>query len=125
MARMWVERFASKGIPIDDWEHGPVLRPEDRTLVPQNVLKVVVASFTFRFISVEQIRAYLSYYELKTQPSSRLPVSGGDHWEFQRWFEKLPKYLLEDAKRTKVVKALREALAVAEAGAFTKVLPPD
>jgi len=29
-------------------------------------------------------------------------------------------YLLEDAKRTKVVKALKEALDFAESGAFTK-----
>jgi hypothetical protein len=87
------------------------------------MLKVAVASFTFRFISVEQIRDCLSYYEQKTHPSSRLSTRGGDHWEFERWFERLPMYLLEDAKRTKVVKALRKALVVAEAGAFTEVLP--
>jgi hypothetical protein len=87
-----------------------------------------VASFTFRFVSVEQVRNCLSYYEQKTHPSSMLPDitlrnMGGDHGECQRWFERLPMYLLEDAKRTKVVKALHRALQVAEAGAFEKLLP--
>jgi hypothetical protein len=36
---------------------------------------------------------------------------GGDHGETQRWFEKLPNYLLEKAKRPKVVSALERALA--------------
>jgi hypothetical protein len=88
------------------------------------MLKVAVASFTFRFVSIAQIRDCLFYYEQKTHPSSRILTSGGDHWEFERWFERLPMYLLEDAKRAKVVKALRRALVVAEAGAFVEVLPP-
>jgi hypothetical protein len=37
-----------------------------------------------------------------------------DHWEAQRWFEQLPMYLLEDAKRKKVVAALQKALKLAE-----------
>jgi hypothetical protein len=87
------------------------------------VLKVTVAGFTFHFISVEQIQACLSYYEQKIHPSSRLATSGGDRWEFERWFERLPMYLLEDAKRIKVLKALHKALSVAEAGAFEEILP--
>jgi len=87
------------------------------------MLKVTVAGFTFRFISVEQIQDCLSYYERKIHPSSRLAICGGDHWESERWFERLPMYLLEDAKRIKVVKALQKALSVAEAGAFEEILP--
>jgi hypothetical protein len=38
----------------------------------------------------------------------------GIHWEAQRWFERLPMYLLEEPKRRKVVLALRQALQFAE-----------
>jgi hypothetical protein len=123
MARIWVEQYTGSGVPIDYWGHSPTPRAEDRNLVPRNMLMVAVASFTFRFVSVEQIRDCLSYYEQKTHPSSRIAARGGDHWEFQRWFERLPMYLLEDAKRTKVVKALRKALEVGEAGAFAEMPP--
>jgi hypothetical protein len=37
-------------------------------------------------------------------------------WEVERWFERLPMYLLENPKRLKVVDALGKALALAEAG---------
>jgi hypothetical protein len=80
---------------------------------------VAVASFTFRFISTDQIRECLAYYECKTRPSSMRPTGGMSHWENQRWFEQLPMYLLEEPKREKVVQALGRALAVAEAGAFS------
>jgi hypothetical protein len=56
----------------------------------------------------------LDYYSKEHQPSSRLPVYdenlGGDHFEAQRWFEKLPQYLLEKPKRARVVAALEKAL---------------
>jgi hypothetical protein len=59
--------------------------------------------------------APLQFYEQKIVPSSREPESvrrlrGGDHWEAERWFEKLPLFLREEPKRLKVVKALRDAL---------------
>lgn len=37
-------------------------------------------------------------------------------WEVERWFERLPMYLLEEPKRQKVLKALSKALALAEIG---------
>lgn len=53
----------------------------------------------------------LEYYSEKIHPSSRRSDTlGGDHWEFQRWFERLPMYLSEAPKRQKVVKALAKAL---------------
>ncbi len=91
------------------------------TLIAKNVLIVYVASFTFHFFSVEQIRDCLAYYDRKTHPSSRLSVPGNiDHWEAQRWFDRLPMYLLEEPKRAKVLKALNRALILAESGAFSK-----
>ena len=123
MARISVERYDGSGVPIDYWGHCTDPRPEDRNLVPRNVILVVVSSFTFRFVSIEQIQDCISYFEQKTHPSSMLSIGGGDHWESQRWFERLPMYLMENSKRTKVLKALRKALEIAEAGAFSNVLP--
>ena len=75
---------------------------------------VNVASFTFHFFSVAQIRDCLAYYSHKIHATSRVSVGAADHWEVQRWFERLPMYLLEEPKRIKVVKALERALEVAE-----------
>ena len=82
---------------------------------------VRVASFTFRFASLEQLRDCHAYYDAKLHPSSRISHSellkgGGDRFETQRWFERLPMHLLEEPKRQKVVKALAEALLLVESG---------
>jgi hypothetical protein len=84
------------------------------SLSDYKVCLVTVCSFTFIFHSIEQVALCLDYYRREHQPSSRLPVYtenlGGDHWETQRWFEKLPQYLLEKPKRMRVVKALEKAM---------------
>lgn len=118
MARIWKETFDSAkhgGLP----DYCPeVIEPLKRhrkapTLIPHEVVFVHVCSFTFRFDSEEQLRKVLDYYEQKILPSSREPESvlgGGDHWEAERWFERLPLFLREEPKRQKVAKALRDAL---------------
>lgn len=123
MAKIWKERYDSRphqnkmwGVPAD--------KSPDPKLVPRWVFFVRVCSFTFEFHSLNQIEACLEYYSEKVHPSSRLPVYtenlGGDHWETQRWFERLPMYLLEESKRQKVVKALASALAQFEAEGFQR-----
>lgn len=93
---------------------------------PQTIF-VRVASFTFRFDTVQQLRDCLRYYEQKIHSSSRVPARelkrqlGDDwrrlrSWEVERWFERLPMYLLETPKREKVVKALNRALMLLESG---------
>ena len=63
----------------------------------------------------------------KTRPSSRIAAKTlvrelGDDWrkirgwEVERWFERLPLYLLEEPKRKKVLQALTHALELVEAG---------
>jgi hypothetical protein len=83
-------------------------------LVPYKVCIVDVCGFRFVFHSVMQVELCLDYYRLEHRPSSRLPVEtglyGGDHSETQRWFERLPSWLLEKAKRPLVVEALARAL---------------
>ena len=84
------------------------------TLVRYPVCLVTVKGFTFVFHSVEQIRLCLDYYSRKIRPSSRLPVYtenlGGDHYETQRWFDRLPQFLLENGTREEVVSSLQAAV---------------
>lgn len=88
---------------------------------------VCVASFTFRFRTIQQLQDCIAYYQRKIQPSSMITSEklvadlGIDWreqrgWEVERWFERLPMYLLEEPKRQKVLKALHQALALAKAG---------
>jgi hypothetical protein len=95
-------------------------------LTPRHLIVVSVASFTFKFQTVEQLRECIRYYEKKIHPSSRIPARrsaaylGKDWrklrgWDVERWFERLPMYLLEEPRRQKVLKALSKALALAEA----------
>ena len=85
----------------------------DERLLPAYIYFVEVCGFTFRFGSVAQIQPALDYYSKKIRPSSRLPDSDwlrAEHGVAQRWFERLPAYLLEEPKRLLVVKALQKAL---------------
>ena len=84
----------------------PVERHDGKaSLVPEHVIVVRVASFVFRFESVERLRECIKYYEKKTRPSSRIAARtlaaelGEDWreqrgWEVERRFERLPMYLL-------------------------------
>jgi hypothetical protein len=105
----------------------PVKEYGKANLAPRNLIVVRVASFAFKFENVEQLRACVKYYEQKTRPSSRIAAKvleadlGEDWrklrgWDVERWFERLPMYLLEEPKRQKVLKALSKALALVEAG---------
>jgi hypothetical protein len=96
------------------------------SLLPRHVIVVRVASFAFRFESIQRLRECIQYYQRKTHPSGRVPAKalaaqlGEDWreqrgWEVERWFERLPMYLLEEPKRQKVLKALFKALELAEA----------
>jgi hypothetical protein len=96
------------------------------SLLPRHVIVVQVVSFTFKFGTVEQLRECIAYYEKKTHPSSRIPAKRcefylGENWrklrgwDVERWFERLPMYLLEEPKRQKVLKALSKTLALIEA----------
>ena len=114
MARIWKERYEPYKHRNRMWPP-PADTSPDRKLVPLYVYFVHVCSFTFEFHSFAQIEACLAYYSAKVRPSSRLPFYtenlGGDHYEAQRWFERLPMYLLEESKRVRVVKALVRAQA--------------
>ena len=108
MAKIWKEEL--------DWSrhsnkmNAPVDYPPKIGGLQRWVYLVRVCSFTFEFHSIEQVKACLDYYSRKIHPSSRMDIGAADSWEMQRWFERLPMYLLEEPKRQKVVKALSVAL---------------
>lgn len=97
---------------IDDAQRERHLRAP--TIIPYKVCLVTVCGFTFIFHSVCQLRSCHEYFSAEHHPLSRLPIYtenlGGDHLEMQRWFEKLPQYLLSKPKRKKVLAALVRAL---------------
>jgi len=103
------------------------LGAQNPTLLPRQDIMIRVASFTFRFVSIEHLRDCLAYFQQKTHATSRVPAKqlaadlGEDwrawrSWEVERWFERLPMYLLEEPKRQKVVQALSKALQLEESG---------
>jgi hypothetical protein len=105
------------------------IKSEDgkQNLIPRSVIVVEVVSFTFRFADVSQLQKCIAYYKTKTRPTSRIPAKelaaelGEDWrelrgWEVERWFERLPMYLLEEPKRQKVLKALEKAENLLESG---------
>ena len=93
---------------------------------------VDVCQFTFRFRSLDDIQQALEFYRQKLHPTSRLPTPewaatearqdptryrrliarliGAHHYEYQRWYERVPLRLQKESKRQRVVKALERAL---------------
>lgn len=82
-------------------------RPSDR-LIEKWGYFVDVASFTFEFQSLDQLRECLIFFRQKIHASSRQPDVKLEHC-WQRWFEKLPLWLFEEPKRVKVLAALERA----------------
>jgi hypothetical protein len=128
MARIWKERHngTTPGNGHQSAE-GVQRQAGNSRLLPRDDIMVRVASFTFRFSSIAELRSCLGYYAQRTHPTSRIPAKklaaelGPDwralrSWEIERWFERLPMYLLEEPKRQKVVAALSKALELVETG---------
>src|SRR5262245_21177458 len=118
MARIWKESYRGQ-FPGPGW-HLPQSRLRAPALDPYEIIAVHVCSFTFYFISLEQLKAYLDYFSCKTHPGSRriMPEEKHTwiHWEAQRWYERLPMYLFEEPKRQKVENALRKAFDLSKSG---------
>jgi len=68
----------------------PIKREDgNQNLTPRSVVVVEVASFTFRFATVAQLRQCIAYCETRTHPSSRIPAKElaadlGEDWREQR-----------------------------------------
>ena len=72
------------------------------------------AGFTFEFMSLDQARECLLYFEERLHPSSRVFIGAADHWEVQRWFDRIPGHLKSDRDRPDVVRALKTLLQEGE-----------
>jgi len=82
-------------------------------ILPRKVCTVRVCQFTFVFHSLCQLEMCLQYYAKEHHPTSKQPFDANatyDHEEAQLWFDRLPQYLLEKPKRTKVVAALQQGV---------------
>jgi len=79
------------------------------SLARQELICVSVCSFTFKFYRADEIRRAARF-----QSPKGLTVFF--RWHSQRRYERLPMYLQEEGKRVKVLKALRKALILVEAG---------
>ena len=84
-------------------------RPTRSKLIPQWVYYVRVCGFTFEFYSVADIRTCREHFARKVEPSSARPHDGLEHY-WQSWWERLPLWIKAESKRTKVVKALDQAI---------------
>ncbi|MEZ5993057.1 MAG: hypothetical protein R3E76_11955 [Planctomycetota bacterium] len=82
------------------------------TLIPKEVYFVRVAGFTFQFLALRHLEIALSYFCQPFQKEGKIKdgLGSADHWEVQRWFERLPKGLERKSRRADIAKALRNAL---------------
>jgi hypothetical protein len=113
MSRIWKERCdPSKHRDFmtgyQDAGGIPVETAHDN-LIEKWVFFVRAASFTFQFESVAQIEGAKDYFSKKVHPARRQPNDGLEHY-WQRWFERLPPGLQSEAKRKKILKALKQAI---------------
>jgi hypothetical protein len=97
------------GVPQGD-------RRRTASLQTHTVYFVRVCSFTFEFHSIQQLEECLRFFTQKIRPSGRRDVHDFDpdpgliHSLSQRWYERLPVYLLEERRRVPIAKALGQAL---------------
>lgn len=66
-------------------------------------------SFTFQFVSIEQLKTAHAYFSMKVHPSTRRFNNGLEHY-WQSWSERLPAGLIRGSKRERILKALEKAL---------------
>jgi hypothetical protein len=118
VARFWKEIYDGRRYGDTPMELPPAYA---KGLVKQELICVNVCSFTFKFATKDEIQEYIEFFGRKTHPTSRVPEQmlakcSFGHWHSQRWYEKLPLYLQENPKREQVLKALKKAVTLVDAG---------
>lgn len=117
MARWWVERYdpekhanKMKGVVDGVYTYSFDESPADN-LIDKDVIFVHVAGFTFQFLALRHLELAAEYFSQPRKGSSRIEggIDGADHWEVQRWFERLPKGIERKERRAEVAKALMQA----------------
>lgn len=66
-------------------------------------------SFTFQFVSLNQLKIAKEYFSVKIHPSTKRFNNGLEHY-WQSWYERLPAGLTGGTKRERILKALEKAL---------------
>ena len=131
MSKHWREPFDSSRHQNQMWGEGcEAETTRDQVLDPRSVYFVRTCSFTFEFHSIAQLSTCLAYFSQKVRPSSLIPWEqlgsyGGDQTETQRWFDRLPQWLLKETKRLRVMKALQEALTAFGHTQANTAMPTD
>ncbi len=67
-------------------------------------------NFTFTFMDLKQAKECLAYFSEKIHSSTRVNIGFADHWEVQRWYERLPGHLKSKKNRAKIVKTLKKLI---------------
>lgn len=109
---IWKERFdpSRHEDRMDSCIHRDYAADPHTSLRARWVYFAEVAGFTFEFMSLDQARECLAYFEQRLHPSTRMDIGSADHWEMQRWYERIPGHLKSDLDRPNVVRALKTLL---------------
>lgn len=78
----------------------------------RHVLVVASGKFRLEFLSQAQLEAAIAYFR-SPSGSTRVPATGGDHWEFQPWQSRLPAGINNAHNRDRVLSALLSARELA------------
>ena len=90
------------------WIGGMEAEKSRDNLVVEWVYFVKECSFTFQFVSLEQLDKCIEYFSHEIPPNTIKPEVDLEHY-WQRWYERLPKGLIARKKREKILKALEKA----------------
>ncbi|MFC4310868.1 hypothetical protein ACFPN2_17365 [Steroidobacter flavus] len=109
---IWKERFdpSRHEDRMDSSKHLDYAADPHESLRTHWVYFAEVAGFTFEFMSLDQARECLRYFEQRLHPSTRADIGSAYHWEMQQWYERIPGYLKSDRNRPEVVRALKTML---------------
>lgn len=102
MARIWSEAFDAQR-HVDHMPEVDVPTPPCR-----KVLVVAVGRYRLQFLSHAQLAAAIAWFE-RPLGSTRRNASGGDHWKFQPWQSELPKGMVKQRNRARILARLRSA----------------
>ena len=132
MKRHWVE-YSAEWIegPMSFWGHADAAawRPggvrEPGSAAPRGIRRVPgrgyptfyaeVSDFTFRFASLDEVRACIATLSRRVLPTTIAESGGADYGPNNHWLSRLPARLLPWPRRQRIVKYLAEALAHFEA----------
>lgn len=86
--------------------------PKD-ALIPKWAYFVHAGGFTFSFLQLRHLEIAAEYFSRPLKPASRTKdgIGAADHWEVQRWYDRLPKGLERKDRRAKIAKAMKAALS--------------